>query len=116
MELAEPLGRAVDAYLKTCIVDQSPPNVSELARELNVSRFRLTRDFHRANGITLDVYFRRQWMSYAMELLRTTDLPIGMIAEGLGFSDESSLRRTFKHAFGMTPAAYRRACQSVLDA
>jgi len=39
--------------------------------------------------------------------LASTDLPIGALAERLGFSDGSHLHRTFERHYGVTPSTYR---------
>jgi AraC-like DNA-binding protein len=43
-----------------------------------------------------------------MRLLVETDLPIGQIAESLGFSDIQHFARYFRAGTQMSPLAYRR--------
>ncbi len=47
-------------------------------------------------------------MNYAMELLRTTALPLTAISEKTGYSTPSSFIRKFKQYTGMTPGEYKK--------
>jgi AraC family transcriptional regulator len=48
-------------------------------------------------------------MARARELLAATDLPIGDVAQLLGFHSQSHFGQVFRAATGATPTAYRRA-------
>jgi AraC-like DNA-binding protein len=52
-------------------------------------------------------YLRRYRLELARRLLETTDLPIAHIADRCGFESLSHFTRTFKNAFGISPARYR---------
>ena len=52
-----------------------------------------------------DVYSSR--MNYARELLTTTSLPIGEIAERCGYESNIYFSRQFKRKIGMTPTEYQ---------
>jgi len=43
----------------------------------------------------------------AGERLLHAERAVGQISDALGFADESSFRRSFKRATGLTPAAFR---------
>jgi AraC family transcriptional regulator len=47
-------------------------------------------------------------LELARRLLETTDLPIAHIADRCGFESLSHFTRTFKNAFGISPARYRK--------
>ena len=53
-------------------------------------------------------------MEKAKSFLSNTDMPLRMIVEKLGYSNESSFIRKFKDATGMTPGEYRRQSRGPL--
>lgn len=91
-----------------------PPTVDDVARRLHVSSRTLIRRL-RAAGTTyqLEIDRIRQWR--AAELLKRADLPVGTIADALGFADAASFAKAFKRWNGVSPAAYRKACASAVS-
>ena len=45
----------------------------------------------------------------ACHLLHTTNLPVNVVSQRVGYEDNSHFCREFKHAKGVTPNAYRQA-------
>jgi len=81
--------------------------VADLAERLDLSESRLRTLFKEAAGIPLGSYIQNYRINRAMGLLRTTNLPIGEIAEEAGFGSPQSFSRVVKRATGQSPRAYR---------
>ena len=107
------LSRHVEEYLRACFRAHTAPQVTELAKQLGVSRFTLNKQFRQQHGISLGAYLKQQQIAYAMELLRTTELSIANVAKAAAFGRRRSFHRAFKRATGMTPAAYRRISRRI---
>jgi len=87
---------------------QSPIGVSEVARELDISRRTLERRFTAILGQSVlerILAFRRE---QAKELLRGTDDTIEQIAESAGFTNLKQMLRSFEKYENMTPTQFRR--------
>lgn len=52
-------------------------------------------------------YLNRIRIQAAQELIRTSDLPIGRIAEEVGFANQSYFGKVFKKQTGSSPQLYR---------
>ncbi len=83
--------------------------VADLERHLDLTRRQLEHCFTKDLGHTPAVELRNVRLSLAKELLRTTDLPLDVIAARSGFGDAAVLIRCFQREVGQTPGAYRRA-------
>jgi AraC-like DNA-binding protein len=88
--------------------------LAELAGHAGIDRFRLTRQFSRAFGMSPHAYLVRLRLREARRLLASGCTP-AQAAMDVGFADQSHLGRWFQRAYRMTPAAYRRQCTNVLD-
>jgi AraC-like DNA-binding protein len=88
--------------------------LDELAETAGIDRFRLTRLFQRAFGLSPHAYLVRLRLRAARRLLATGRTPAQVAAE-VGFADQSHLGRWFRRAYRMTPAAYRQMCTNVPD-
>lgn len=85
-----------------------PVTVSDLAEGLHLSSSRLRTVFKEMAGVPLGSYIQNYRINQAMELLRTTDLPIAEIAEESGFGSPQSFSRIFKNRTGESPRSYRK--------
>lgn len=83
-----------------------PPSLQELADAVHLSPKRLSSAFHTAFGMTAFGWLREYRMQQAAELLRTTRLPVGTIAERVGLGN-ASFSTQFKKRFLQTPRDYR---------
>lgn len=81
--------------------------LSELARRVGVSPYRLARAFRRRHGVSVGGYVRRLRVERAAEALRT-DRTLKDIARSTGFADQAHLTRCFRNLQGLTPGEYRR--------
>lgn len=66
--------------------------------------------FSSTEGVNLEQYVVRERVQEAQRLLRTTALPVGRIANLLGFSNLGHLSRQFQRGTGVSPSDYRRQC------
>lgn len=64
--------------------------------------------FKKHTGITVLSFLRRVRLNRACQLLRETKLPIGTVAESVGYQDCGYFGRLFKCRYGVTPEEYRR--------
>lgn len=82
-------------------------NVSEIAEKLSYSEYYLSHLFKRKMGITIKEYLANKKLSYAMQLLETSDMSVEKISDSLGFSSAHSFRRMFKQYTGLSPSDYK---------
>lgn len=67
--------------------------------------------FKEYHGCTITEYIQQRRMSQAESLLAKTDLPIGQIAQAVGYSNASRLAELFRKSTGMLPGEYRKMAQ-----
>lgn len=82
-------------------------NVSEIAEKLSYSEYYLSHLFKRKMGITIKEYLTNKKLSYAMQLLETSEMSVEKISDSLGFSSAHSFRRMFKKYAGLSPREYK---------
>lgn len=78
-------------------------SVDDICKYAYISRTKLYEAFRRDCGIGIAAYIKEERLKYARELLRTTQLSVGEIAEKAGFSDYNYFSRVFKKRFGVSP-------------
>ena len=81
--------------------------VDALAAETYVSRTALTRRFTKLVGEPPVSYLTRWRMDLAAKRLRTTDDPVAVIANSVGYTSEYAFSRAFSRARGQPPGRYR---------
>ena len=84
-----------------------PIQVSDVLREIAMSRSRLERRFQETLGRTPAAEIRRSHIDRAKNLLAETDLSIPDVAEASGFGSREYLAYAFKSETGLTPREYR---------
>ncbi len=99
------LKRAID-MMKACT--GSGPTLTDLAREIGISRFHFCRAFKQSMGMTPHAFFGRLRLERSAEQLRHTHLSATDIAMECGFGSSSHFAVAFKKAFGISPTEYRR--------
>lgn len=82
--------------------------VSALARDAGVSEVYYRRLFGTMYGASPVRFLTAYRLSVAKELLTSTELPVGEIAERCGFASSYYFARVFKKELGVTPIAYRK--------
>lgn len=65
--------------------------------------------FHKTFGVPFGVYLRNMRLSYAKNLLLSSNAPLTEIAIDAGFGSLSHFSRNFSSAFKLSPGGYRRA-------
>lgn len=63
--------------------------------------------FKKETGISFKNYVIHRRIEAAKELLRTTDLPVNIVADHVGYGNYSYFSRLFKKVTGVTPIEYR---------
>jgi LacI family transcriptional regulator len=84
-------------------------SVAEVSRAAGMSRRALEIKFRRELACSVRQYVQRIRVEQITRLLVETNLPVGRIADALGFSDAQHIARYFRNVKGMSPLAYRRA-------
>lgn len=83
--------------------------VRTLAQVLNMSESTLAKRFRAEVGVPLGGYIDMMLLQRARQLLLSSDLTIGQIAEQLRFCDQFYFSRYFRQRQGITPSEYRRS-------
>jgi AraC-like DNA-binding protein len=83
--------------------------VTALARAARLSPAHFSREFRRTFGESPHQYLLTRRLERAAALLRNTDRPITEICLAVGLRSVGSFTTSFGRAFGLSPAAYRRA-------
>jgi transcriptional regulator GlxA family with amidase domain len=86
-----------------------PLRRGETARRVGISTRQLDRLFAEKLGMSYADHYRNIRLERARDLLRQSAVSITEIALGCGFSSASHFGRTYRAAFGVTPASERKA-------
>ncbi|MDV5147126.1 AraC family transcriptional regulator [Streptomyces sp. SBC-4] len=86
-----------------------PWTVERLAAEAGLSRAPFARRFAALVGRPPLAYLTWWRMTLAERLLRTTDAPLRVVAEQVGYGTEFAFSAAFKRVHGSAPGGYRRA-------
>lgn len=89
--------------------------VSEMSREVGLSRSALADRFARLIGQAPMQYLATWRMQLAAQELRTTDASLIQVAEKVGYDSEAAFSRAFKRAHGIAPATWRRRFTQLVD-
>lgn len=81
-------------------------SLEELALEVGLSAFHLSRVFRQETGLPPHKYHNQIRLSRARDLL-TGGLAIADVAYRVGFADQSHLSKWFKRVYGVSPAQYQ---------
>ena len=102
--ISKPVNRCLD-YIYTHIYERI--TIEELAKNSNVSKSYLSRQFAKEVGIPISDYIRENKIEIAQERLRTTEESILDISCMLSFASQSHFISVFKDITGVTPKKYR---------
>lgn len=84
-------------------------SLDALAREVGLSRSRLTQAFRARVGCSVEVYWQQLRMERAKSLLLQARSSVSGVAEELGYAEVASFSRAFTRCFGITPSQFRRS-------
>jgi len=85
----------------------SPPRLSDMARQIGMSGSKLKRVFKAQYGVTMADFNLECRMRHALELLRDKRLFVGHVAHLVGYKHQTSFTFAFREYFGFLPSAAR---------
>lgn len=103
------LGKALGAMTQELRSSYSLERLAEIA---GMSRASFASQFRKTFGRPPMEYLKEMRLNRAAELLATTDLPVKIIADRVGFESRSHFTRAFKAFAGLQPLEYRSSTAS----
>jgi len=100
------LMQKIDAYIERNMAEEIRRN--DLAQHVFLNPDYLNRIVKRSTGYSLKEYATRKKLDMARHLLRTTRLPVNIIAARVGFAQVSYFSASYKKQFGYTPMQERK--------
>ncbi|MDO4648454.1 MAG: AraC family transcriptional regulator [Eubacteriales bacterium] len=104
---------AAKSYLDTNFATEF--SLDQLAGNVNMSKYHLSREFNRYLGLTISDYLIQLRLNQSCMLMQTTQLPVQVIAQLSGFQNYSNFYKQFQKKFGFSPNQYRRRLNSHLS-
>ncbi|MBX9471922.1 helix-turn-helix domain-containing protein [Microcella sp.] len=101
-----PLMNAVETYLRQNYAS-AELQLSDVAKAVHASPFYISHLFQREMQTTFLKYVTNLRTEHGRRLLETTDLPIEVIAHGVGYGSARRFRELFKKSTGLSPREYR---------
>lgn len=83
--------------------------LTEIAGVACLSPYHFSRSFKQAVGVGPQRYVMQRRIERAKTLMRRTNQPLALIAQEVGFTDQSHLTSLFRREMGITPGRYRAA-------
>ncbi len=84
-------------------------SLDAIAQEAGLSSYHFARLFMEAFGVPPHQYIIQARIERAKMLITQNRLPLGEVAQHVGFSDQSHFNRHFKRLVGVTPRAFARS-------
>lgn len=119
LELMEDRNKILVERIKTEIIGllHAPDTLKlklsvHLSQALDYNYTYLANTFSEEEGMTLEKYFISQRVEQVKELIVYEDLSLTQIMDELGYSSVSHLCLQFKKVTGLTPAEFKKRCQS----
>ena len=103
------LRQKVDAYIDDHMAEEI--HREDLARAIYLNADYLNRIFKQETGHSLKEYVVQRKMEMARHLLRTTRLPVNMIAGRVGYVQVSYFSSVYKKIYGRTPMQERKGVE-----
>ncbi|WP_239614719.1 helix-turn-helix domain-containing protein [Cohnella mopanensis] len=88
---------------------QASMSLEAVADHMHISKGYLSQFFKEQMGVNLSDYLENLRMDKAKNLLASTSLPIGEIAEKVGYQSASTFSRAFKRGSGVSATSYRES-------
>lgn len=102
-----------DARHRVADLEPVACRLDTLAGRVHFHPVHLARVFRRHMGCSVGAYLRRCRIDSAVEALVGDDIPLGALAQRLGYYDQSHFCRDFRRETGTTPLAIRRAARCI---
>ncbi len=87
---------------------QEPLNIADAARQVYLSPSHFSHLFKKETGVTFIEFVTAVRLDQAKKLLRTTNVPVEVIAQQTGFGTGSYFATTFRRLQGQSPRSYRQ--------
>ena len=112
MDKMEAGGRKYDTEIMPAVLSYieghyKEGKLSELAEEMKVNIYWLSREIKKKSGKTYKELLQERKMKQAVYLLTSSALPVTDIIESVGYDNTSHFYRKFKEKYGMSPKEYR---------
>lgn len=101
------LSLQIARYVQDHLSESIP--IDAVAKEVGISRSRLTERFKAETGITVNDFILQTKIKEAKKLLCYSEISICEIGNYLGFSSQSHFTRVFRKYTSQTPGEYRKA-------
>lgn len=105
---ANPVDRAV-AYIRKNIHNNI--NRTDIADNIYMNPDYLSRLFKKEKNISLTDYIVQEKLKMATAMLKSTGLPVSVIASDIGYTNFSYFTQVFRKSYGMSPSEYRQRYQ-----
>jgi len=79
-------------------------HISDLARDMNISRVQLHRKIKELTGMCCSAHIRDRKLRHAYELLRSTNKSVTEVAFEVGFNNLSYFARKFREKYNKNPS------------
>jgi DNA-binding response OmpR family regulator len=86
------------------------PNLPDLAHRVGTNERKLTELFRHRFGMTVFDYLSELRLDTGRRLLESTDTPVSLIAEAVGYQNPGDFARAFRRHYQVSPRNYRQAC------
>ena len=83
-------------------------SLQEICKHLDLDYKYASNCFKKDTGLGFNKYLTKEKMVVAQKELATTETPVQIIAENLGYNNAYYFTRTFKSTFGLSPTEYRK--------
>lgn len=84
-----------------------PISLPELSQYVNMSQYHFSRQFKKNCGYAPHEYIILTRLNHAKHLLKTTDLPVKIIAQNVGYQNVSTFTNAFTNRVGISPSTFR---------
>jgi AraC family transcriptional regulator len=82
-------------------------SLAEVSHKVGMSPYHFSRMFKLSTGFSPHQYIMRQRIERAKALLMNTDLPVGTVAQEVGFASPSHFAQQFRRLVGVSPRSFR---------
>lgn len=83
-------------------------DIRTIVKSMGMSRTLIYNKITQLTGLNIKEYVNKARMEHVINLLKTTDLPLGVVAEKSGFNSPRYFSTAFKNYTGKTPSRYKK--------